>query len=104
MTFIAMNRFKINLGHEAAFEDIWRNREGRLKDVPGFIEFRLLKGPVADDHVLYSSHVIWESAEAFEGWTKSEAFRMAHKNAGQNREVFAGPPQLELFDTVLQEA
>lgn len=35
--FIAMNRFKIVLGKEADFEKIWRERDSRLDDVPGFI-------------------------------------------------------------------
>ena len=40
-----MNRFKIVL-KEKQFEDIWRNKESQLDDVPGFIDFNLIKGPV----------------------------------------------------------
>ena len=57
--YIAMNRFKIVPGAEADFERLWSSRDTHLKDVPGFVEFHLLKGPVKDDHVLYSSHTIW---------------------------------------------
>ncbi len=42
--FIAMNRFKIALGHEADFEAVWRTRESYLDSVPGFEKFHLLKG------------------------------------------------------------
>ena len=35
--FIAMNRFKIILGAESTFEDIWRSRDSNLNDVPGFL-------------------------------------------------------------------
>ena len=42
--FIAMNRFKIAVGRESDFEDIWRNRETYLEGVKGFQEFNLLKG------------------------------------------------------------
>lgn len=104
MSYIAMNRFRVAKGREEDFETIWRNREGRLKDLPGFVEFRMLKGPQAEDHTLYASHTIWESEEAFRAWTKSEAFRQAHKNAGGTRDVYLGPPQFEGFTTVLHEA
>ena len=40
--FIAMNRFKIVLGKEKEFEDVWKNRDTHLKDVPGFKEFNLV--------------------------------------------------------------
>tara|TARA_B110000459_G_scaffold188303_1_gene221382 strand:+ start:430 stop:549 length:120 start_codon:yes stop_codon:yes gene_type:complete len=34
--YIAMNRFKIKLGSESSFEDIWKNRETHLDKVEGF--------------------------------------------------------------------
>ena len=54
MMFIAMNRFKIVLGKEAGFEKIWRERDSRLDDVPGFIKFHLITGNESSDHTLYS--------------------------------------------------
>ena len=41
--YIAMNRFKIAIGREADFENIWENRETYLDDVDGFQKFNLLK-------------------------------------------------------------
>lgn len=99
--FIAMNRFRIVKGQEEAFETVWRGRDSRLKGVPGFMEFHLLKGPEAEDHVLYASHTIWRGREDFEAWTRSEAFREAHKGAGQTKGMYIGGPQLEVFDVVL---
>jgi hypothetical protein len=43
--FIAMNRFKVIKGSEAAFENVWLSRDSHLEKVPGFVEFHLLKGP-----------------------------------------------------------
>ena len=100
--FIAMNRFRVLPGSEAAFEDVWLSRDTHLGGVPGFIEFHLLRGPKAEDHTLYSSHTLWASREAFEAWTKSEAFRAAHRGAGENKPLYAGHPQFEGFE-VLQE-
>jgi len=96
--YIAMNRFQIAPGHEEAFEQVWQTRDTFLAGVPGFIEFHLLRGPSADDHTLYASHSTWASREAFEAWTKSEAFRKAHANAGDNRAMYLGPPRFEGFE------
>ena len=98
--FIAMNRFKITPGQEDAFETVWKTRDSHLNDVPGFLEFRLLKGPSHDDHTLYASHTIWASEADFTAWTKSEAFRMAHRGAGGNEKLYLGHPQFEGFSPV----
>ncbi|SLN30590.1 Heme-degrading monooxygenase HmoB [Roseovarius albus] len=105
MSFIAMNRFMVCSGSEAEFETVWKSRESRLKELDGFREFRLLKGPEGEGYTLYSSHVIWDSRSDFEAWTKSEQFREAHKNAGSQTKKYElmGPPQFEGFETVLHE-
>jgi hypothetical protein len=59
--FIAMNRFKVIKGAEAAFENVWLSRDSHLEKVPGFVEFHLLKGPEAEDHTLYASHTVWQN-------------------------------------------
>lgn len=99
--FIAMNRFRIALGKEADFVEIWKQRDTFLKEVPGFKEFRLLQGPTYEDYTLFASHSVWESREAFENWTRSEAFRMAHSSAGGAKGIYLGPPQLETFEAVV---
>ena len=83
--FIAMNRFQVKIGSEAAFETVWRTRESYLSSMAGFVEFHLLKGPVAEDHTLYSSHTVWADKAAFEAWTKSDEFRRAHAHADKTR-------------------
>ncbi|MBQ1203304.1 MAG: antibiotic biosynthesis monooxygenase [Loktanella sp.] len=98
--YLAMNRFRIVPGQEAAFEDIWRKRDSYLRDVPGFKSFTLLRGPVQDDHVLYASHSVWDSEAAFRDWTRSEAFRAAHASAGDSRALYLGPPAFEGFAEV----
>lgn len=98
--FIAMNRFRVTPGSEADFEKVWTTRDSHLSDVPGFIEFHLLRGPARDDHVLYSSHTIWRSRDDFEAWTRSEAFRRAHSGAGSNRSLYLGHPEFEGFDVI----
>ena len=98
--YIAMNRFKVANGSETDFETMWTSRDSHLREVPGFEEFHLLKGPQRDDHVLYASHTIWADYAAFEAWTKSEAFRAAHRNAGDNRPLYLGHPEFEGFEVI----
>jgi heme-degrading monooxygenase HmoA len=100
--FIAMNRFSVLTGQEQAFEAVWLKRDTHLDRVPGFVAFHLLRGPQAEDHTLYASHTVWRSKADFEAWTKSEAFRAAHKGAGGNATLYAGRPTFEGFEA-LQE-
>jgi heme-degrading monooxygenase HmoA len=100
--FIAMNRFRIAPGEEAAFEAMWRARDSRLAEVEGFLAFRLLRGPGSAEHTLYVSHSSWRDRAAFEAWTRSPQFRHAHAGAGDRRSMYLGPPQLELFETVVE--
>lgn len=99
--FIAMNRFKIALGREDDFVSVWKNRDSHLDGVPGFRTFNLLRGASNEEYTLFASHSIWDSRDAFEAWTRSEAFRMAHRNAGENKGIYLGHPQLETFDAVI---
>ncbi|THU01984.1 antibiotic biosynthesis monooxygenase [Lampropedia puyangensis] len=97
-----MNRFRVLRGHEETFLTHWRNRESHLDSVPGFVAFHLLQGTQTQEFTLFASHTEWESEQHFIDWTHSEAFRKAHANAGKGtREIYAGPPQLELFNSVL---
>lgn len=99
--YIAMNRFRVIRGNEAEFEEIWKNRQSYLNEVPGFQTFHLLKGPVRDEYTLYASHVVWDSHAHFEAWTKSDAFRQAHAQAGQRKPLYLSHPRFEGFETVI---
>ena len=54
-----------------------------------------------EEFTLYASHSEWSSKEDFINWTKSEAFRMAHKNAGGHKTVYLDHPQFEGFEVVI---
>ena len=98
--YIAMNRFRVAKGSEADFEAVWLGRDSHLGGVPGFVEFHLLKGPEREDHVLYASHTIWRSHADFEAWTRSEAFRAAHREAGGRKPLYLDHPQFEGFEVI----
>ncbi|WP_226623718.1 antibiotic biosynthesis monooxygenase family protein [Alloyangia pacifica] len=100
--YLTMNRFKVVPEKAAEFEQVWAQRDSQLKSVPGFRSFALLKGPEREDHILYASHTVWEDEESFIGWTKSEAFRIAHKGAKGRAEMYRGGPELEIFESVIE--
>ena len=88
--FIAMNRFRVKRGSEADFEAVWLNRQSHIAKEPGFVEFHVLRGPEHEDHTLYASHTVWASEADFLAWTRSQAFRDAHKDAGRNAALYIG--------------
>jgi heme-degrading monooxygenase HmoA len=100
--YIAMNRFKVSPDRTLDFEAMWLSREVHLHKVPGFVEFHMLRGPAAEDHVLYSSHTVWLDKASFEGWTRSEAFRASHANArpGGGPSLYLAHPQFEGFEVI----
>ncbi len=102
--YLTMNRFKVHKEATAEFEALWMNRDSHLDRVPGYKAFELMRGPEASDHVVYASHTTWESKQAFEDWTRSEAFRAAHKGAGGSKHLYLEPPVLEIFETVASDA
>jgi hypothetical protein len=44
--YLTMNRFRVILGQEDAFEAMWKTRDSHLKSVPGFVSFHLMRGEV----------------------------------------------------------
>tara|TARA_Y100001935_G_scaffold208121_1_gene177593 strand:- start:978 stop:1268 length:291 start_codon:yes stop_codon:yes gene_type:complete len=96
-----MNNFKIKIGRETDFEEVWRSRDSHLDGVPGFIEFHLVKGQTHTEYTEYASHSTWESQDAFYNWVHSEAFRLAHKDAGKHSDLYIGPPRLEEYSVVI---
>ena len=100
--YLTMNRFKVKPGREAEFEAVWTGRDSQLPQVPGFVSFHLLKGALKDGYRLYASHTLWATEAAFTDWTRSEAFRSAHRGAGAHADIYLGPPELELFTSVQQ--
>ena len=96
-----MNRFKIAIGRESEFENIWKNRENHLNDVQGFQKFNSLRGDTKQNYTLFTSHSAWNSKVDFENWKKSDAFRKAHSGGGQHQDIYLGHPEFEEFEVIL---
>jgi len=98
--FVAANRFRVIPENAGEFEQVWLTRESRLHELPGFVSFQLLRGPQAEDHILYTSSTLWASRADFEAWTRSQQFRQAHSGAGSSKAMTLDPPIFEGFDVL----
>ena len=109
--FVVTNRIPVAEGHEADFEERFRNRAHLIDQSPGFVK-NLVMRPVSRrfDHATgewkeaaeqgyYLVQTYWLSEQAFWDWTNSESFRIAHKNRPP-AEMFAGPNVLEIHEVV----
>lgn len=101
--FVASNRFGIKPGFERDFEDMWAARDSSLADLPGFVNFQLLRraGEV-DDGNTYISYTTWESVQAFNNWRNSDNFKRSHSNnRGDKESPYAKMPKVVTFQTFL---
>lgn len=98
--YLAMNRFTVTTDNAPAFEELWLTRESNLKAMDGFVAFHMLKGTEVDGRIVYASHTVWETEDAFRGWTKSDAFRASHKGAKDTAKLYEGTPVFEGFTAI----
>jgi len=103
--FVASNRFGIKPGFERDFEDLWAARDSSLADLPGFVNFQLLRreGPCDDDGNTYLSYTTWDSGKAFNNWRNSDNFKRSHANSGggSKESPYAKMPKVVTFKTFL---
>jgi len=107
---VVTNRIPVAQGHEIDFEDRFRNRVHLVDRSPGFIRNevhrpkpmkldresgRWVPDPESQGH--YEVKTWWRSMEDFENWTKSDAFKEAHRDRPPP-EMFAGSNTLEIHE------
>jgi heme-degrading monooxygenase HmoA len=101
--FVVMNRISVNPAFAAAFEERFRHRAAEVDRMPGFIRNIVLRPASPDDP--YVVMTMWETQQAFEAWTQSDAFRKGHARSGAlPREAFRGPSRLEAFEAFADSA
>lgn len=99
--YVAMNHFRVAPGRGAEFEQMWRERDSYLDQVPGFVEFHLVRGKDEEDGThRYASHVVWADHKSFFDWTQSEAFRKAHGSRRSPEGLILGHPQFQGWTSV----
>ena len=77
--YLAMSRLKVVSGKEGDFEEVWKARKTETDGVKGFQKFNLIKGSEID----------------FINWTKSDSFKLCHKNPILQKNLYLGPPDFE---------
>lgn len=96
---VVANRFHVAPEHREDFEERFRERMGTVEGREGFVRFEF-QTPVDHGHIETDTHAAvtyWESMEAFEAWTESEAFREAHENTPPE-EWFTAENELEIHE------
>ncbi len=96
--FVAPHRLKIQKDHGEELEGLFRSRGG-VEQQPGFVKFELWKLDRDAEHEEYLVVGHWESKEAHDEWTRSEAFRQAH--AGPHPGFLMGRGEFHSYDVRL---
>lgn len=109
--FVAQNRFAVDAGQEAAFEQRWKARESELAGLPGFMFFSMLRrdAVTADDGYNYISTTVWKSRVDFDAWRSGAAAKRAHAKVGEGEgkpssggggppPMFSTPPSVALWE------
>lgn len=97
--FAIANRIFVNPDYAEAFEERFRNRASLVDQMPGFVAYQLLR-PVTEG-APYIVLTTWESREAFEAWTQSDAFKQGHARSGTlPKEAFTQPNQMEMHEII----
>lgn len=110
---VVTNRIPVAEGHEIDFEDRFKNRAHLVDQAPGFVRNEVHRprpmkldhesgtwSPAPEKESYYEVKTWWETFDHFEAWTKSPAFREAHKDRAP-KEMFRGPNQLEIHEVFL---
>ncbi len=94
---IVMNRIPVAAGREKEFEETFMRRDRAVDQVPGFIDMQVLRPAEGNTYVVLTR---WNSREAFEKWTQSEAFLAAHRK--QSPGLSESRPVLEIYEVFAQ--
>ena len=80
------------------FESIMARSSKVIDGVKGLFEFRVLRTKGAD--LQYATLSVWESEEARQNFSTSEASVTYHSEINELRDAFLQAPQLEAFEVL----
>jgi heme-degrading monooxygenase HmoA len=90
---VVMNRIPVAEGRERDFEKSFTDRERAVNQMPGFIDMQVLRPAEGRTYVVLTR---WETREAFQNWTQSQAFVTAHRQ--QSPSLAESRPTLEIYE------
>lgn len=93
------NRIYVKPEYADAFEERFQQRAGLVDEMDGFISNKVLRPHNDGDPYIVLTY--WESYDAFEAWTQSDAFRKGHAQSGTlPKEAFSGRNKLEIHEVI----
>ena len=100
---VVCNRIPVNPEYAEAFEQRFKEREGMVDSMDGFISFQILR-PTNPEHP-YVVMTFWEDKASFDAWTKSDAFKQQHQNSRTlTDDALLGRPQIEISEVIQHKA
>ena len=97
---VVANRIPVNPEYAEAFEARFRERQGLVDQMPGFIKFQILKPTSEEDPYIVQTY--WESHAHFTAWTESEEFRKGHGQSGTlPKEAFRAKSAVEIHEVLM---
>jgi heme oxygenase (staphylobilin-producing) len=82
--YVVTNTLRVPAEHAANVEHGFSHSVDRMKQIPGCLNFTLLKEEGVEGNPVYVAMTHWQDEAAFRAWVASEDFRRAHANAGQS--------------------
>ncbi len=74
---VVMNNIPVTDEGRPLFEYQFKNRTGKIENVPGFMAIRVLRPLSSNTYVILT---VWENETAYQQWKTSNAFFEAHKS------------------------
>jgi heme oxygenase (mycobilin-producing) len=75
--FVAMNHIPVTDEGRPIFEDRFKDRQGKVEEMPGFKALRILRPSTGNTYIVLT---LWEDEQSFHEWTESQTFRLAHQS------------------------
>jgi heme-degrading monooxygenase HmoA len=76
---VVMNRLSAPAEFAGRIEQGFAHAAPGMRDVPGFVGFRLLHmREQPDEQALYIAETTWQDQASYEAWARSDAFARAH--------------------------
>lgn len=94
--YVVMNVLQVPEQGKSKMMELFANSAENMKQVPGCLEFQFLNSLDEEKQIVYTK---WESREAFEAWTKSEAFRKAHEERRTSGSTATGS-KIEMYEVI----
>ncbi len=104
--FAVFNNIPVSDEGKPVFEYRFKNRAGKIEEVPGFIAIRVLRPTNSDTYVVFT---LWEDESSFIQWQESKQYAEAHKKRGTaegidtQTNIFSGPSYVTKYSVPEEE-